>query len=419
MYPNNPHELPQKEGRCTTQRPNSPAWWLLLILLPLLLLTNSCQLGRFVVWNAADINDYKKFPSRTVATSQQPFQFVDAQGIQELKMPKEIKIKRKTYTFEEALEKSGTVAFLVIRNDSLLYEKYFERYDEASIIPSFSVAKSFVSALVGIAVAEGHIKSVEEPVTRYLKDLDEEKFGRITIEHLLDMRSGIRYNEGYLNPFGDVAKYYYGLDLKKYIRKHDIRQAPGQSFDYISLNTQLLGLIVEAATGQTLDAYLQEKIWRPLGMEYDASWSIDSRKNGTVKAFCCINARARDFAKLGRLYLQGGAWNGRQIVPEAWVRRSTVFDREINGFRYAYHWWHTVDVKPYEANNPPTGLHHLASNRNGDRQVIRPASGFFAQGILGQLVYVHPEKQIIVVRLGKKQSLISWPQLAEAIAQNN
>jgi CubicO group peptidase (beta-lactamase class C family) len=417
MYPNNPYKLLQKEGRYGMQRPLPAS--LLLVLLPLLLLANSCHLGRFVAWNAADINDYKKFPSRPVASPAQAFHFIEAQENQALKMPKEIRLKKNTYIFEEALEKSGTVSFLVIRNDSLLYEKYFDRYEEASIIPSFSVAKSFVSALVGIAVAEGHIKSVDEPVTRYLKDLDEEKFGRITIEHLLDMRSGIRYNEGYLNPFGDVAKYYYGLDLKKYVGKHGIRQAPGQSFDYISLNTQLLGLILEAATGQTLDAYLQEKIWRPLGMEYDASWSIDSRKNGTIKAFCCINARARDFAKLGRLYLQGGAWNGRQIVPEAWVRRSTVFDRDINSFRYTYQWWHTVDATPYDENDPPAGLHRLAGNRDGTQQVIRPASDFYALGVLGQLVYVHPEKQLVIVRLGKMQGLIEWAQLARLIAQNN
>lgn len=390
---------------------------IILLLLPLLTL-NSCHVGRFFVWNFAGINDYKKFPARTVVPSGPDFQFADATDSGVLKMPREITLKQKAYTFEEAMEKSGTVAYLVIRNDSILYEQYFNRYDQASVVPSFSIAKSFVSALVGIAIDEGHIKSTMEPVTRYLTDLDEATFGNITIEHLLNMRSGIRFNEGYFNPFGDVAKYYYGVNMKKYIRKHTIRQAPDQSFDYISLNTQLLSLVVEKATGKTIDAYLQEKIWQPLGMEYDATWSVDSRKNGTVKAFCCLNARARDFAKFGRLYLHNGNWNGRQIVSEEWVRRSTVFDKNLNNFIYSYQWWHTVDARPLIEGEQTAGLYRISTAAEG-KYLITPGPDFYAQGILGQFVYVYPTKNMIVVRMGKKESDIRWPQLAKAIAENN
>lgn len=226
----------------------------LLLLIPIFLFS-SCHVARFFYWNFADAKDYKKFPSRTIEKPAQPFTFIEASDGPGLKKPSNITIKGKKHTFEEALEETGTVAFLIIRNDSLLYEQYFNKYDAASIVPSFSVAKSFVSALMGIAIDEGYIKRVQEPITNYLTELDQQKFGNITIEHVLNMRSGIKYNESYYNPFGDVAKYYYGLNLKKYITKQNIEQAPDQSFHYISLNTQLLALIIEKATGRKLYDY--------------------------------------------------------------------------------------------------------------------------------------------------------------------
>lgn len=395
----------------------------ILLLLPLCLLS-SCHVGRFFIWNFADAKDYKKFPSRTIEKPAKSFQFVDAPAdTNTLRMPRSITIKDKKYNFEEAMEATGTLAYIVIRNDSILYERYFDKYEESSIVPSFSVAKSFVSALMGIAIDEGYIKSVDEPITNYLTYLDKEKFGNITIEHVLNMRSGIAFDEGYFNPFGDVAKYYYGKNLKKYINKQDIERAPDESFQYISLNTQILSLIVEKATGKTIDAYLEEKIWQPLGMEYDATWSIDSKKNGTVKAFCCINARARDFAKFGRLYLNNGNWNGKQIVPEDWVRRSTTFEENLNNFTYSYQWWHTVDYTLMTDTTQINGLHRMTNRENEQGEVVehmaQPSGDFYAEGILGQFVYVYPEKNMIIVRLGKKYGGMGWPRLAKIIARAN
>lgn len=394
-----------------------------VILLVLAFALSSCHVGRFFIWNFADAKDYKKFPSRTIEKPAEPFQFVEATDTNNLRMATSITIKGKKYNFEEAMEKSGTLAYLVIRNDSILYEKYFNKYDEASIVPSFSVAKSFVSALLGIAIDEGYVKSLDEPITNYLTDLNKDKFGNITIEHVLNMRSGIEFNEGYFNPFGDVAKYYYGKNLKKYINQQDIERAPDQAFQYISLNTQILSLIVEAATGKTIDAYLEEKIWQPLGMEYDASWSIDSKKHGTVKAFCCLNARARDFAKFGRLYLNDGNWNGQQIVPADWVRRSTVFEENLNNFIYSYQWWHTVDYAVLTDSTDVSGLHRISPGKDDDgndvEYIAQPSGDFYAEGILGQFVYVYPEKNMIIVRLGKKYGDIGWARLAKIIARAN
>lgn len=363
---------------------------LLLLFLPLFL--GSCHVGRFFVWNFADSKDYKKFASQTIQKSDTPFRFHELVGKPTIALPTKITLKNKVYSFEEALDHEGTLAFLVIRNDSILYEKYFDAYTPESIVPSFSVAKSFTSALVGIAIAEGYIKSVQEPITQYLTDLDKEKFGNVTIEHALDMRTGILYKEQYFNPFGDVAKYYYGRNLKKYINKQNIKSPPDQKFEYISLNTQILGLIVEKATGKPLGEYLQEKIWKPLGMEHDATWSIDSKKHNTVKAFCCLNARARDFAKFGRLYLKNGNWNGKQILPEEWVRKSTTFEKPKNGYIYTYQWWHMTENE-------------------------KPLPDYYAEGILGQFIYVNPTNNTIIVRLGKKYGNIGWAQLCKAISR--
>ncbi|MCD4696875.1 MAG: beta-lactamase family protein, partial [Bacteroidales bacterium] len=216
--------------------------------------------------------------------------------------------------------------------------------------------------------------------TFFLKELGPE-FDKITIEDLLNMRSGIDFNESYSSPFADMAKYYYGTDLKKYITKLKIKKPPGQIYDYISVNTLLEGLIVERATNTKLNEYLERKIWVPLGMESDASWSIDSEKNQTFKAFCCINAIARDFAKFGRLYLNNGNWNGQQIVPKNWVIKSTSImndSRDSQAYPYTYHW-----------------------------RVLENGA-FFAKGILGQYIFVYPEKDLVFVRLGKDYAGIDW-----------
>ena len=290
------------------------------------------------------------------------------------------------------------MAFIIIRNDTVLYQKYGQGYTESSIVPSFSMAKSFVSLLLGIAIDEGTIKDVHEPITKYLPELTKPGFEKITIEDLLDMHSGIKFNEGYLNPFGDVAKYYYGTNLKKYVAHLGIEKAPDSAFKYLSVNSQLLAMIVERAVHKPLPDYMEEKVWRYIGAEYDASWSIDSRKDSEVKAFCCFNAKARDFAKIGRLYLHGGNWNGRQIVSENWVKRSLSVEGKKNKF-YSYQWWHTLDI-------------------NKDNKAV-PANDFFADGLLGQFIYVYPEKNIIIVRLGKKEGMHGWPTVMKAIARAN
>lgn len=362
----------------------------ILCLLSLLSLLNACKVGRFVIWNFADIKDYKKFKSVPIENDESTtFKF---EKLDTLNLNKQLKftIKEKKYSFDEVMKKAGTVAFLVIKDDKILYENYFKGYDSSSITTSFSVAKSFVSALIGIAIKEGYIDAVEDPITKYIPTLAQDPYGNITIEHLLDMRSGIDYNESYINPFGNVATSYYGLNLKKHSKRQKKGIDPDQKFDYISLNTQLLAWVLEEATGNHVSDYLEAKIWKPLGMEYPASWSIDSKKNRTEKAFCCLNARARDFAKFGRLYLHQGDWNGQEVISKEWIKASLDFDK--NSF-YSYQWW----------------CDPIASTEK--------EQDFYAQGILGQFIYVNPEKNTIIVRLGKKHGSVNWPNLFRAIAR--
>ncbi|MFN8335175.1 MAG: serine hydrolase [Cyclobacteriaceae bacterium] len=348
---------------------------------------SSCQVGRFVVRNFANITDYRIFPSRKLHNDSIKFTFHQAS---QSRSPKTISTKeQQQVSFEKYLEDNKTVAFLIIRNDSILYEKYFDKYTEESIVASFSMAKSVTSILIGCALDEGLIKSVDEPVTNYVPELKKNGFEKVTLKHLLQMTSGLDFNESYVNPFGDAATYYYGRNLRKSISKMKLKQEPGKSFEYVSGNPQLLGLVLERALkNKTVTEYLQEKLWQPLGMEYDASWSLDKKKNGLEKTFCCINARARDFAKIGRLYLNKGNWNGKQIVSQTWVEESTHPELTEGGVAfYRYQWW--------------------LPNNKGD---------YMAEGILGQFVYVNPSKNMIIVRLGKKYGDADWPNVFMKLA---
>jgi CubicO group peptidase (beta-lactamase class C family) len=360
-------------------------WRFLWLVVCIACLLPSCQVGRYVIYNFADIKDYKKFPSRKIGNAADTFLFAKKP---EGRAPKTITVKGKEMTFDAFLEKNKTVAFLIIRNDTINYERYFKGYEQPSIVPSFSMAKSVVSILIGCAIDDGLIKSENDPVTDYLPEMKAQGFEKVTIRHVLQMTSALKFNESYVNPFGDAASYYYGRHLHKKMAHASLKGEPGKQFEYVSGNTQLLSLLLEAVLKpKTVSQYLQEKLWQPLGMEYDASWSLD-KKNGTEKGFCCINARARDFAKIGRLYLNKGNVNGKQIVSKSWVEQSTVADTTRGGvWYYKYQWW------------LPT--------KNGD---------FMAEGILGQFVYVNPTKNLIIVRLGKKEGSINWWELFPYLA---
>ena len=349
-------------------------------LIALTIILTSCHAGRYIIYNFADYKDGNKFPAREISAPESTFYFKHGSKVNLDKLAPEGK------TFEDYIYGNKTLSFLVIKNDSIVYESYLDKFDSTSQFTSFSMGKSFVSALVGIAIEEGKIKDVNEPITKYIPELKGEEFKKITIEHCLNMQSGIKFYEGYFNPFSGVAKYYYGRKILKYVSKLKVEKEPGKGFDYKSLDTQLLGIIVERATGKKLANYLEEKIWIPLEMEYDASWNIDSKKGDTEKAFCCLNARTVDFAKFGRLFLNKGKWHGKQVVPEKWVEKSLAGSPNYRG--YSYQWW-------------------LINDKD---------KSYMAQGILGQYIYVNPTKNIIIVRMGKNWADVYWPRFFGKVA---
>lgn len=278
------------------------------------------------------------------------------------------------------LEKYKSVSFLVFQNDSLLFEQYWDGYDQHSITNSFSVAKSITATLIGIAVEEGHIQSVDQSVADFIPSFKEGGKEVITIRHLLTMSSGLNWTESGGNPFSDNAEAYYGWDLQGQIDRLELINEPGKEFVYLSGNHQILGFIVESATGKTLSEYASEKLWRPIGAQTDALWNLD-REDGMEKAYCCFYATARDFARFGQLYLQDGYWNGEVVVPSDFVAEAVrpnglVEEDGTPCIRYGLSWW----IAAYEG-----------------------YSLYYARGILGQYIIVIPELGAVITRAGHQR----------------
>jgi len=356
-----------------------------ILVLILLLSVSSCKVGRFVYYNFADITDHKVFPKRTIQNdSSKVFYFENStDGNFKFKMTDGSR-------FEDFLEDNHTLAFLVIQNDTIKYENYFNGYEESSVVASFSMAKSFTSFLIGCAIEDKLINSVNDPVTDYIPEMKENGFDKVTIENLLQMTSGLKFNESYVNPFGHAATFYYGRNLRNATKRLKLETEPNTRMQYVSGDTQILGLVLDRALkDKSISQYLEEKIWTKIGMEYNASWSIDKKKNGIEKTFCCLNARAIDFAKFGRLYLNEGNWQGQQLVSEEWVKQSTKVDTLNGSYKgYQYQWW--------------------IPNDKGD---------FIAEGILGQFIFVSPSENLIIVRLGEKYGNVGWESAFEKIKE--
>lgn len=361
---------------------------LTFLFLSLLLLT-SCHVFRYVWWNYAGADDYLKFPADSVQRGSLIRTIPDNQLRQAPLLP--LSFGSETIqTLHEFLKSSHTLAFLILRNDSLIFEEYENGKDRNSVVTSFSVAKSFVGALVGIALQEGAIGSLNDPVSKYLPEMKDPRFSSVTIGDLLTMRSGVKFREGYSDPFGGMAKFYYGRNLKRYTLKLRVKDTPGEKYEYISGNAQILAMALERATGKRLSAYLEEKIWKPAGMAYPAFWSLDSKQNAEPKAFCCLNARAIDFARFGQLFLNDGKAGELSVIPSEWIQGTFQLkndSRDSQGYPYTYAWR------------------------------VTPEGNLFAKGILGQYIFVCPSKRIVIVRFGEKSGEIVWPEFFRQLSE--
>lgn len=309
----------------------------------------------------AYIDDYTEFTNRRIPASEET---------QEWPEHKDYNTAKPTEDLQDLNDELGTAAFLIIKNDSIWFEKYYNGYNQNSRTNSFSMAKSIVAALLGKAIKDRHIKSLEQPVTDYFPQFDKD----LTVGDLASMASGLDWNENYYNPFGMTAEAYFGEDIRELALDLKVTEEPGLKFEYLSGNTILLGMVIEKATAKTLSEYLSESFWKPLGMQEDALWQLDSRESGMEKAYCCIASNARDFAKIGRLYKNHGQWRGKRILDSSYVARS-IAPRFKESPQYGYGFW-------------------LSKYKNKDF--------FYMRGILGQYVVVIPEDDLIIVRLGRE-----------------
>jgi CubicO group peptidase (beta-lactamase class C family) len=346
--------------------------------------------SRALTWGEADVDDYQKFDNRKLEAADEPYYF--AEDLQEERIRSLFASNPMIDDLDSFLSERGTQAFVVIQNDRIVYEKYFNGTQRDSIVTSFSVAKSFTSALIGFAIEEGYIRSMDDPITAYLPELEirDPRFRDITIRDLLMMSSGIHYSESIPLLNDDGTKTYLYPDMRELALKHThISEPPGGHFLYNNYNPLLLGMILERATGASVTQLLQDKIWTPLGMEFDGSWSLDSAKSGFEKMESGINARAIDFAKFGYLFLHKGKWNGDQVIPEEWVFESTREDPSVDLYEY---------YRDLEVREPLDGYYKYMwwglPRSNGQ-------SDFSALGKYGQFIYVSPEADLIIVRNGR------------------
>ena len=316
--------------------------------------------------NTATIEDYKYFENRIVEKGT-GIQWPQASDYNKQEISPELRAR---------LEKNKSIAFTVIQKDSILYETYWGIGSRTSRTNSFSMAKSVVAMLIGVAIQDGYIESIDQKITDFIPEYDRpgDHFNNeVTIKHLLTMSSGMDWNEDYYNPFGVTAEAYFTKNLNDLMLSIDFTEKPGEKWHYQSGSTQLMGLIIERSTGTSLSAYLSEKLWQPINATDQAEWMID-KQGGVEKAYCCINSNALDFARFGQLYLDKGNWNGVQLIDSSFVEASLSADLEAH---YGYSWW------LYET------------------QYKYPV--YTMRGVNGQYVIVVPALELVAVRLGHKR----------------
>jgi len=312
--------------------------------------------------STAFLDDYHYFDNRIIEKSNQP---------QPWNLAKDYNLVKPTEKLEKLHKEIGTVAFLIIKNDSIWNENYYDNYSKDTKSNSFSMAKSIVSASLGKAIMEGKIKNLDTKVADFFPEFKKGKSAQITVGDLASMSSGLEWDEAYYDPFSITTQAYFDKNLTPVILNLKSIEEPGKTYKYLSGNTQLLAMCIEKAVGKSLASYVSESFWKPIGAESDAFWQTD-KKDGMVKAFCCIASNARDFARFGKLYLQHGKWNGQQILDSTFVAKS-VTPRFKASPQYGYGWW-------------------LSTFNN--KKV------FYMRGHLGQYVIVVPEDHVIIVRLG-------------------
>ena len=325
-----------------------------------------------IIHGHANIDDYSIFENREVQTTKTiPWQYDSLYNTQTIN-PAQMAV----------FDTFGTTAYVIVHNNKIIYEHYWDGTSDTTRSNSFSAAKSIISILIGCLFDEGKIKSFDQPITDFLPDFKNTNGFTLTIKDLLTMSSGIDWDEGYSSLFSPTTKAYYGKNLREQVLGLKIGTEPGKMFNYQSCNTQLLALIVAKASGKTVSEYASEKLWQPLGAEHPALWSLD-QTGGVEKAYCCFNSTARDFARIGQMVLDSGQFNNQQIVSKAFLEQALAPATQLKDeagdscYYYGYQFW-------------------LMSHK-GEKIA-------YARGILGQYIFIIPALDAVVVRLGTDRS---------------
>ncbi len=311
--------------------------------------------------SSGTIDDMRFFDTRTIHASDP----------KEWSLAEDYNTKELSSLLRSTLEETKSVAFLVVKNDKLVHEEYWDGYSDSSHSNSFSMAKSIITLLAQAAIQKGYIQSWDDYASAYLPELEGAYRNELQLKHLSTMTAGLQWNEHYQDPFDITAKAYYGPDVEQLLLNEvPVVSPPGETWEYQSGATQLLGLVVQRATKQTLSQFASEVLWTPIQARWDAKWHLD-HKDGVEIAYCCFNSNARDFARFGKLLINHGSWNGKPIIDSAFVAMATQ-PGAVN--HYGYSFW--IDTDDH--------LTHVYQMR----------------GFLGQYIIVIPEKDLVIVRLG-------------------
>ena len=398
-----------------------------LLALLLAVVMQSCIAYRFVGHGAEGIDDFKTFPTDTIHAAESPFRFAVAESsvldtlrLKVARCEEPLTLRQMIDTLDSKHPSAGIV---VVRNDTILLEHYRGMVAPDQHTTVFSVTKSVTSLLVGIALDKGYIDAVEDPVTKYWPELSDKapEFARLTIEDLLDMRTGLAFSENYASdPFSGMARLHYGRNIQRQITQQKFKKEPGTEFEYNSMATAILGAVLERATARRYAELLEEWVWQPLGMERYALMNLDDKEHRFAKAYGGLSTTPRDLARLGRLYLNEGIWEGERIVSREWVDRSFSADRATANGWYTNSWRtvparlnHDGEVTFTDPQQLPrvmlqaheelgVPLSQLRVEQNADKSwSVRMATNcFFAYGLHGQVIFVDPEKRVIAVYMG-------------------
>lgn len=371
--------------------------------------TASCTyLHRFVFWSPSGAQDWGRFPARAIGRADVPFRYPEDPRLQELYVPllREVTYSShgqlRTAPLDTLLADTGSTAFIVIKDGVLVRETYLNGHTRDSMTRAFSATKTFTASLIGVALSEGRIRSADDPFVDYLPELRGRGYDGITIRHLLLMAGGFRFSYGRF-PWADSPLMYWHPDIRRVILDGPpLTSRPGERFNYSSYSSAVLGMVLERVVGCSISDYFERVLWKPMGAEYDSTWSLDHDGSGLEYAASGLNGSAIDLVKLGTLYLNGGRWGDRQILPANWALESvTPLSPELPGHTlaeksehiyYKFGWWG----------------HDLGGGH----------SSFFAEGHLGQVIYVYPDKKLVIARFGSTTGGVDrWPALLCSIAE--